>query len=81
MIGKLYLLQLVLITYWIILENSKIKVIATPSTGTNHIAENSLVNNKFQIISNKESKVIEDIYASSEFSFTLLLALKLKNFQ
>ena len=58
-----------------ILENSKIKVIATPSTGTNHIAENILINNKFQIISIKESKVIEDIYASSEFSFTLLLAL------
>ena len=58
-----------------ILGNSKIKVIATPSTGTNHIAESVLINNKFQIISIKESKVIEDIYASSEFSFTLLLAL------
>jgi D-3-phosphoglycerate dehydrogenase / 2-oxoglutarate reductase len=58
-----------------ILENSKIKVIATPSTGTNHIAESVLINNKFQIISIKESKVIEEIYASSEFSFALLLAL------
>ena len=53
-------------------DNSSLKIIATPSTGVNHI---SLKNKNIKIISIKNSKVIEEIYASSEFSFTLLLAL------
>ena len=55
-----------------LIDNSSLKIIATPSTGVNHI---SLKNKNIKIISIKNSKVIEEIYASSEFSFTLLLAL------
>ena len=58
-----------------ILEDSNVRIIATPSTGTNHISEKVKNDEKFKIISIKDSKIIDEIYASSEFSFTLLLSI------
>jgi phosphoglycerate dehydrogenase-like enzyme len=52
-----------------------LRVLATPSTGTNHIDVACLQSRQISLISLKDSPVIEDIHASSEFSFALLLAL------
>ena len=52
-----------------------LKVVATPSTGTNHIMLDDLERRGIHLISIKKSKVIENIHASSEFSFALLLGL------
>jgi len=52
-----------------------LKVVATPSTGTNHINVNHLANRGIQLLSIKESPVIENIHASSEFSFAMMLAV------
>ena len=58
-----------------LLRNSKIQIIATPSTGTNHIDMSYLSKKDIDLVSIKTSNIIEKIYASSEFSFTLLLAM------
>lgn len=51
-----------------------LRVIATPSTGTNHIDKQVCEKMGIKLISLKGTKVIEKIYASSEFTFALLLA-------
>jgi phosphoglycerate dehydrogenase-like enzyme len=53
----------------------RLRVVATPSTGTNHIVLEDLAKRNLQLVSIKKSPVIERIFASSEFSFALLLAL------
>ena len=52
-----------------------LKMVATPSTGTNHLDATYLVEHGVGLVSIKESAVIEDISASSEFSLTLLLMM------
>jgi len=52
-----------------------LKVIGTPSTGTNHIDLSFATKIGVTVFSLSKSSVIEDIHASSEFSFTLLLSL------
>lgn len=59
----------------LITVSDKLKIIATPSTGTNHIDVNTVKAQNIRLISIKESPVIEKIYASSEFSFALMLAV------
>jgi D-3-phosphoglycerate dehydrogenase len=55
--------------------SKNLKLVATPSTGTNHLDKEYLVKNKIGLVSIKESPVINDISASSEMSLTLLLAM------
>jgi len=55
--------------------SASLKIMATPSTGTNHLDVQHAESKKIEVISIKESPVIEQIYASSEFSFSLLLAM------
>jgi len=58
-----------------IAKGDSLRIMATPSTGTNHLDVAFAENQGIQVISIKASPVIEQIYASSEFSFTLLLAM------
>jgi phosphoglycerate dehydrogenase-like enzyme len=51
-----------------------LKIISTPSTGTNHLNVDELLNRKIQIFSLKGSEVVENIFASSEFTFNLLIS-------
>ena len=57
---------------------SKLKVIATPSTGSNHIDKDYCDKKGIRVISLKGSSVIDQVFASSEFSFALLLAVMRK---
>lgn len=52
-----------------------LRIMATPSTGTNHLDVKYAETKGIKVLSIKESPVIEQIYASSEFSFSLLLAM------
>ena len=58
-----------------LLEISKnLEIIATPSTGTNHIDLYEANQLKISIFSLKGSEIVEKITASSEFTFALILA-------
>jgi phosphoglycerate dehydrogenase-like enzyme len=57
---------------------SKLKVLATPSTGSNHIDKQYCERKGIRVISLKGSPVIDQVCASSEFSFALLLAVMRK---
>lgn len=59
----------------ILMAGEQLSLIATPSTGTNHIDVSYVTERKIKLLSIKESPVIERIYASSEFTFSLLLAM------
>jgi D-3-phosphoglycerate dehydrogenase / 2-oxoglutarate reductase len=52
----------------------KLKVISTPSTGTNHIDLNYCEKKKIHICSIRNSKFIKNIKASSEFTFSLIIS-------
>jgi phosphoglycerate dehydrogenase-like enzyme/CMP-N-acetylneuraminic acid synthetase len=52
-----------------------LKVIGSPSTGTNHIDLASAADKGIEVFSLGGSPVIEQIHASAEFSFTLLMAM------
>lgn len=52
-----------------------LRVMATPSTGTNHIDTEAVQRRNIRLLSIKNSPVIENIHASSEFSFALLMAV------
>jgi phosphoglycerate dehydrogenase-like enzyme/CMP-N-acetylneuraminic acid synthetase len=54
--------------------SNTIKVIVTPSTGTNHIDLEYCKKNKIKCFSLKNSKIINNIKASSEYAFTLILS-------
>jgi phosphoglycerate dehydrogenase-like enzyme/CMP-N-acetylneuraminic acid synthetase len=62
----------------ILARASKLKVIATPSTGSNHIDKEYCERKGIRVISLKGSSVIDQVFASSEFSFALLLAVMRK---
>ena len=51
-----------------------IKIISTPSTGTNHIDVKSATKKGIEIFSLRGTKVISSITASSEFTFNLILS-------
>lgn len=53
----------------------ELKFIATPSTGTNHIDLDYLKLNNIKVWSLRDSKIVNKIYASSEFTFALMIAL------
>ena len=52
-----------------------IKIISTPSTGSNHIDVDSLKAKGIKIYSLKGSRIINKITASSEFTFNLILSV------
>jgi len=52
----------------------RLKIIATPSTGTNHINLDYAPKMGITVLSLKKTKGVKNIYASSEFSFALMLA-------
>lgn len=54
--------------------SNTIKVIATPSTGTNHIDLEYCKKNKIKCFSLKNSKIINNIKASSEYALALILS-------
>jgi phosphoglycerate dehydrogenase-like enzyme len=54
---------------------SSLKIIATPSTGTNHIDLDFCKNNNIETFCLRGTNVVNEITASSEFTFALLLSL------
>jgi len=52
----------------------QLNIIATPSTGTNHIKLDYALTRRIKILSLNKTKGVKNIYASSEFSFALMLA-------
>lgn len=54
---------------------SQLKIISTPSTGTNHISKEYCTSNNIQVQSLKGTNFVNSIYASSEFAFSLMLAV------
>ena len=54
--------------------SKSLKIIATPSTGTNHIDIESAEKLEISIFSLKGSKTVDQIKASSEYTFALLLS-------
>lgn len=57
-----------------ILKNSDLKIIATPSTGTNHIDLNYCKKKNINVVSILNKTKTRNIKASSEFTFLLILA-------
>ena len=57
-----------------ILNKSNLKIIATPSTGTNHIDLDYCKKNNIQVVSILNKMKTKNIKASSEFTFLLILA-------
>ena len=53
----------------------KLKLLATPSTGTNHIDLKFCSQNSIKVLSLKDAPRLKNIYASSEFTFALILAV------
>ncbi len=59
-----------------VLKNAKsLKVIATPSTGSNHIDKNYCGKNNIEVFALKDTDFVNSIYASSEFAFSLILSV------
>tara|TARA_Y100000816_G_scaffold292520_1_gene288300 strand:+ start:12496 stop:14217 length:1722 start_codon:yes stop_codon:yes gene_type:complete len=52
----------------------KLKLIVTPSTGSNHIDKIFCNKNKIKVIALKDTSFVNQIFASSEFAFALILA-------
>ena len=51
-----------------------LKIISTPSTGTSHINVDEVKERNIQIFALKGTDVVENIFASSEFTFNLLIS-------
>jgi len=51
-----------------------LKIIATPSTGSNHMDVNYLKEKDIKVFSLRGNEVINKIYASSEFTFNLMIS-------
>tara|TARA_B100000795_G_scaffold150551_1_gene112726 strand:+ start:2293 stop:4017 length:1725 start_codon:yes stop_codon:yes gene_type:complete len=52
----------------------KLKIIVTPSTGSNHIDKNFCYVKNIKVIALKDSNFVKKIYASSEYTFGLMMA-------
>ena len=63
-------------------QKSKIKFVLSPTTGINHIDKNIFRNKKIKIFNLKNKAFLNQIKASSEFTYLLILSTlrKLKNF-
>jgi len=63
-------------------QKSKIKFVLSPTTGLNHIDKNILQNKKIKIFNLNDKVFLNQIKASSEFTYLLILATlrKLKDF-
>ena len=57
-----------------LINKKNLKIIATPSTGTNHINLNHCKKNKIKVVSILNNPKTKNIKASSEFTFLLILA-------
>lgn len=57
-----------------------IKIIATPSTGTNHLDVNAIKKRNIELYSLLGTEAVQSITASSEYAFTLLLSVVRKVF-
>jgi D-3-phosphoglycerate dehydrogenase len=53
----------------------KLKILATPSTGTTHLDEAGFISSGVKVCSIKHAAFLNEIYASSEHTFGLLLAM------
>ena len=53
----------------------RLRTVVTPSTGTNHIDVKFATDNNILISSLRNSNAVQDIVASSEFTFTLMLSV------
>ena len=56
-------------------NNKRLKIIVTPSTGSNHIDLTYCERKNIKVKTLLKTKFIRKIYASSEFTFALLLTL------
>ena len=54
---------------------SKLKIIATPSTGNTHIDLDYCAKRGIKVVALKGTQVIDQVYASSEFSLALMMAV------
>lgn len=54
---------------------ANLQSVVTPSTGTNHIDKENIEKKKIKILSLRDSHLYNSILASSEYSFSLILAL------
>ena len=52
---------------------ANLKIVATPSTGSNHIDKVYLRRNNIDFFCLKDTEIVNQIYASSEYTFTLLM--------
>ncbi|RHX78292.1 NAD(P)-dependent oxidoreductase [Leptospira yasudae] len=52
-----------------------LRVLATPSTGSNHIDKEYCKKNGIKVLALKDTDFVKNIYASSEFTFALMLSL------
>lgn len=59
----------------IILSGKNLKIVATPSTGTNHLDVKAAADNGVIVCSIKTADFLKNIHASSEHTFALLLAM------
>lgn len=53
----------------------KLKYIISPSTGSNHISKNDCKKFKIKILTLRNTKIVKNISASSEYSFGIMLSL------
>ncbi|EKO78316.1 MULTISPECIES: NAD(P)-dependent oxidoreductase [unclassified Leptospira] len=56
-------------------ELPMLKILATPSTGSNHIDKDYCKRNGISVLSLKDTDFVKNIYASSEYTFALMLSL------
>ncbi|WP_061298122.1 NAD(P)-dependent oxidoreductase [Leptospira borgpetersenii] len=54
---------------------TKLKILATPSTGSNHIDKEYCKKNRIKVLALKDTEFVKNIYASSEYTFALMLSL------
>jgi len=64
-----------MIDYQMVSLCPSLKIIATPSTGSNHIVVEEIKNTGIEIFALKGTKEVEEIVASSEFTFNLLISM------
>jgi D-3-phosphoglycerate dehydrogenase / 2-oxoglutarate reductase len=64
----------------ILKKTQNLKIIATPSTGTNHIDLDFCKKRNIKVEALKNKKIINNIYASSEFTFAMLISFYKKIF-
>jgi D-3-phosphoglycerate dehydrogenase / 2-oxoglutarate reductase len=64
-----------LINYEILKNAKKLRYIISPSTGSNHISKADCKKLKIRILTLRDTKMVKNISASSEYTFALMLSL------